>query len=144
MPKWRFFFFLNTDRQPVFVDVACIHACTCRKLMAISMRLYELIPPVKTSFRSLCSRNCFRTKIRGGRTVYFYKTGRPTLEITKNKDTCVENVKYSKAYLKIAFDELCCFNSSFYIEADVHFHLSFMVGKLDDWHLRTGQTNVHI
>lgn len=27
---------------------------------------------MKTSFRSLCRRNCFRTKIRGGRTVYFY------------------------------------------------------------------------
>lgn len=44
-----------------------------------------------------------------------------------------------KAYLKIAFDELRCFNSSLYIEADVHFHLGFMVCKLDDWHLRTGQ-----
>lgn len=37
---------------------------TCRKLMAIKMRLYELIPPVKTSFRSLCRRNCFSTKIK--------------------------------------------------------------------------------
>lgn len=37
---------------------------TCRKLMAIKMRLYELIPPVKTSFRSLCRRNCFNTKIK--------------------------------------------------------------------------------
>lgn len=43
-----------------------------------------------------------------------------------------------KIYLKIAFDELCCFNSSLHIEADVHFHLRFMVSKLDDWHLRTG------
>lgn len=39
-------------------------APTCRKLMAIKMRLYELIPPVKTSLRSLCRRNCFNTKIR--------------------------------------------------------------------------------
>lgn len=38
--------------------------CTCRKLMTMRIRLYELIPPVKTSFKSLCSRNCFSTKIR--------------------------------------------------------------------------------
>lgn len=45
----------------------------------------------------------------------------------------------SSVYLEIAFDELCCFNSSLYIEADIHFHLCFMVSKLNDWHLRTGQ-----
>jgi len=31
------------------------------------------MPPVKTSFRSLCKRNCFKTKISGGRTGYFYE-----------------------------------------------------------------------
>lgn len=44
-----------------------------------------------------------------------------------------------KAYLEIAFDELCCFNSSLYVEAYIHLHLSFMVSKLNDWHLRIGQ-----
>lgn len=42
--------------------------------MTISIRLYELMPPVKTSFRSLCNRNCFKTKIKGGRTGYLYNS----------------------------------------------------------------------
>ena len=45
-----------------------------------------------------------------------------------------------KVYLKITFNELCCFNSSLHIKADVHLHLSFMVCKLDDWHLWTRET----
>lgn len=40
-------------------------------------------------------------------------------------------------YLQVAFDELGCFHSSFHIEADVYFHLRFMVSELDDWHLRS-------
>lgn len=51
----------------------------------------------------------------------------------------VERKKKKKVNLKIAFDELCSFNSSLYVKADVHFHLGFMVRKLDDGHLRTGQ-----
>ncbi len=40
---------------------------TCRKLTVSRMRLYELIPPVNTSLRSRCSRNCFSTSTRKGR-----------------------------------------------------------------------------
>lgn len=76
-------------RKGFIIEVACFHMCTCRKLMAINIRLYEPIPPVKTSFRSLCSRNCFRTKIRGGRTVYFYKTERWMFKTSKINDICV-------------------------------------------------------
>lgn len=65
----KFYHCFNIDsktRAPVLLHqepfTSCY--CTCRKLMTMRMRLYELIPPVKTSFKSLCSRNCFSTKIR--------------------------------------------------------------------------------
>lgn len=48
-----------------------------------------------------------------------------------------------KAYFKVAFDELCCFDCSLYIKADVHFDPCFTVCKLDDWHLRKCQELVH-
>lgn len=44
-----------------------------------------------------------------------------------------------KVYLQVTFNELCCFNSSLHVEADVHLHLSFMVCKLNDRHLRTSE-----
>lgn len=47
-----------------------------------------------------------------------------------------------KSYLKVALDELCRFDSSLYIEADVHFDLRFMISKLDDWHLIKGQMDL--
>lgn len=44
---------------------------TCRKLMVSRMRLYELMPPVKTSLRSLSRRKCFNTITSGASTGNF-------------------------------------------------------------------------
>lgn len=54
-----------------------------------------------------------------------------------------EKSQVLKAYFKVAFDELCCFDCSLYIKADVHFDPCFTVCKLDDWHLRKCQELVH-
>lgn len=47
----------------------------------------------------------------------------------------IEYFKKNKHYLQVTFNELCCFNSSLHIKADVHLHFSFMVCQLDDRHL---------
>lgn len=46
---------------------------TCKKLIVIKIKLYDEMPPVNTSLRSLCKRNCFRT------ITSFSKTGKRLL-----------------------------------------------------------------
>lgn len=70
--------------------------------------------------------------------MYFCKTKKKS-NIKKKVSLGCRVKDLIKVYLKVTFNELCCFNSSLHIEADVHLHLSFMVCKLDNWHLRTGE-----
>lgn len=51
-------------------SMACV---TCKKLTAMRNKLYDPIPPVKTSFSSLCSKNCFKTNTKYGNTGYCWK-----------------------------------------------------------------------
>ena len=43
---------------------------TCKKLTVKSIRQYELIPPVNTSFKSRVTRKCFRSRNNCGKTLY--------------------------------------------------------------------------
>ena len=43
---------------------------TCRKLMVSSIKQYELIPPVNTSFKSRWYKKCFRVRNKYGKILY--------------------------------------------------------------------------
>lgn len=59
-----------TESTNVRLHSRPLRRLTCRKLTVIRMREYELIPPVNTSFRSRCRRNCFSTNTRNFRLGY--------------------------------------------------------------------------
>lgn len=67
------------------------------------------MPPVKTSFSSLCSRNCFSTSTRYGRTGYFWNTDRKTQEILTNQKTTQRGGTTSSTTLLLAvcFSWIC-------------------------------------
>lgn len=69
--------------------------------MAISIRLYELMPPVKTSFNSLCNRNCFKTKIKGGRTGYFYKKKNKQNKLAEKQNDHLHKLIFLKKEKKV-------------------------------------------
>lgn len=95
---------------------------TCRKLIVISIRLYELIPPVKTSLRSRCKRNCFSTKTRR------WSVGNEPVEKQKRE---LVRVKVGKSRYLFRYgltfkmtDQFCTAHSITSIEANIHFDIS--------------------
>ncbi len=66
----RIYFRVLWDRVCIWRTV--LTSVTCKKLTTMRNRLYEPIPPVKTSFSSLCSKNCFKTSTRYGNTGNFW------------------------------------------------------------------------
>lgn len=68
--------------------------------------------------------------------MYFYKKKKKKREVKSSKHGVI-TTKDTRADLQVALDELCCFDCSLYIKADVHFHLRFVVGEFNNWHLMT-------
>lgn len=42
---------------------------------------------------------------------------------------------FNKTYLHIILDKACSFDSSLYVETDVHFDLGFLIGQFNNWYL---------
>lgn len=89
----RIYFRVLWDR--VCIWRAVFKSVTCKKLTTMRNRLYDPIPPVKTSFSSLCSKNCFKTSTRYGNTGNCWNTHK-----SENKSR-LSKVKTATTRLKI-------------------------------------------